>query len=587
MRRALHAGFQAAFHAAFLAAFLAGFHAAFLAGFLFCAFASAARAQVVFADDAATWTLTGRALVSYAGTLSPSGNGSLQTHQLGEGVSAELAGWLVDSGYVKFRSFFLVLHLDQLAPHRSLPLSLGYGTSVRLLSRSILPITLSAMRGLTLPGSTAEAVQSASTTSLSGTAQLVSSVLPKAELQLQRVISEVPDQPRFVADSVSGAVQGESSLHRYSGIATWSAQRSGTAPSTGTLQASVSDDLYPGRNTSARLQASIAQGRGLGGAQEEGFNGYQTSASLLSRLGSRTVLRTSYAFSGAGASDRDQESNALTAGATIDLRPLPLLLGEGASATYSTIEAPGVKRTLTTVSAAQGLATAGHAGALQYGLGITGQAGYSEVSDGAPGALLGFGANASALAPLLGLPFRGLVSYARRDDESSAALSSRTLNANLTTRFVRGGVLLLPAFNYSRVAQSSPASAGWLETSAASLLLSGAAPLFRRQVSFAAGWAEGWSNQPGASANGSLFAHAGTVFSLGPGSFGNLAADVTHQLGGGTSASLLGSGVWSFRESNLSFNYVYSRAFPSDGGSHSVSVLFTRAMSSSFLPEHP
>ncbi len=561
---------------------------AFLAGFLFVAVAGAgaAHAQVFFQEELPTWTLTGRALVSYAGGWSPSPHGLLQTHVLGEGVSAELGGWLGDSRYVKFRSFVLVLHLDQLAPHRSRPYSLGYGSSLRLFSRSILPITLSAMRGLTLAGSTAEAVQAATTTSLSGTAQLVSSLLPKAELQVQRLIEETPDQPRFVADSVSGAVHGESSLHRYAGIATWSAQRTGAAPSTGTLSASVADDLYPGRDTSARLQASIAQGRGLGGDQEEGFNGYQTSASLLSRLGSRTVVRTGYAFSGAGASDRDQVSNALTTGATIDLRPLPLLLGEGAAATYSTMEAPGLHRTLATVSGAQGIATFGRTGALQYGLGLNGQAGYSEVSDGRPGVLLGFGASANAQGPVLGLPVRGAVSYARRDDESSAALSSRTLNANVTSTLVRGRVLLLPAFTYTRIAQTSPVIDGWLETSATSLLLTGAAPLWRTQVTFAAGWSEGWSNQPGTTATGSVFAHAGNAFSLGPGTFGNLAADVTHQLGGGTSASLLASAVWTFRESNLSANYVYNRAFPSYGGTHSVSVLFTRSLHTSFLPEH-
>jgi|GEM_PF-1968189 len=560
---------------------------ALLAGFLSLALAGAAHAQVFFQDDVPTWTLTGRALVSYSGVFTPSPAGLLESHQLGEGISAELAGWLVDSGYVKFRSFFLVLHLDQLAPHRSLPFSLGYGSSLRFFSRSILPITISAMRGLTLPGSTAEAVQSATTTSLSATAQLVSSALPKADLQLQRVISEAPDQPRYVADTISGSVQGESSLHRYASVATWSAQRSGTAPSTGTLQASVADDLYPGRDTSARLQASIVQGRGFGGAQEEGFNGYQTSASLLSRLGSRTVLRTAYAFSGAGASDRDEVSNALTAGATVDLRPFPLFLGEGVSATYSTIEAPGLKRTLATVSAAQGLATFGRVGSLRFGLGLNGQAGYSEVSDGSPGALLGFGASASAQAPLLGLPFRGAVTYARRDDLSSAALSSRILSANFSGMFVRGRLLLLPAFTLTHVAVTSPVRAGFLETNAASLLLSGAAPLGRTQVSFAAGWSEGWSNQPDTSANGSVFAHAGTAFSFGPGTFGNLAADLTHQLGGSTSAALLGSGVWTFRESNLSLNYVYTRVFPSDGGTHSVSVLFTRSISSSFLPERP
>ncbi len=557
-----------------------------LAGFLFVAFSGAAHAQVWFQDEIPTWSLTGRALFSYAGGFTPSRNGLLQSHQIGEGVSAELAGWLVDSRYLQFRSFFLVLHLDQLGPHRSLPYSLGYGSALRLFSRSILPISLSAARGLTLPGSTAESVQSATTTSLSGTAQLVSSVLPKAELQIQRLIEETPEQPRFVADTVSGAVHGESSLHRYAGIATWSAQRTGASPSTGTLLASVSDDLYPGRDTSARVQASIAQGRGFGGTQDEGFNGYQTSANLLSRLGSRTVMRTGYAFSSAGASDRDQQSNALTAGATIDLRPLPLLLGEGAAATYSTIQAPGLQRTLATVSAAQGVSTFGRTGALQYGLSLNGQAGYSEVSDGRAGVLLGFGASASGQGPVAGLPVRGLVSYTLRDDQSSAALSSRTLLANLSGTLVRGRLLLLPAFIYTRIAQTSPLIAGWLETSATSLLLSGAAPFWRTQVTFAAGWSEGWSNQPGTRATGSVFAHAGNAFSFGPGTFGNLAADVTHQIGGTTSASLLASGVWSFRESNLSLNYIYNRGFPSEGGSHSVSVLFTRSIRTSFFPEH-
>ena len=546
-----------------------------------------ARAQVSF-QDSPTYTLSGQALVSYAGAWSPAGTRLLQSHQLAEGLSAELSGWLFDSRYLRFRSFGLVLHLDQLAPHKSGPFSLGYGTALQLFSRSILPITLSAMRGLTLPGSTAEAVQSSTTTSLSGTAQLVSPLLPKAELQAQRTISETPDQPRFVADVVSGAVHGESGLHRYAALASFSSQRTGDQPATSTLLASVADDLYPGRDTSARLQASIAQGRGLGGADEQGFTGYQTSASLLSRLGSSTVLRTAYSFSGAGASDRDQVTNGLSAGATIDLRPLPLLLGEGAAATYSTVEAPGVHRTLATVSGAQGVATYGRAGRLQYSFGVTGQAGYSQVSDGSPGLLLGFGASATGQAELPAFPLRAAVSYALRDDESSAGQSSRSLNASVSSRYSGPGLLLLPAFTFTQFARPDPGKTGsWLETDSANLLLSGATPLWRTQLTFAGGWSEGWSSDPSSVAVGSVFGRAASAFSLGPGRFGNVAADVTHALGGSTSASLLASGVWSFRESSLSLNYVYTRAWPSDGGTHSVSVLFTRSMRTSFLPEHP
>ena len=557
-----------------------------LAVFLALALAGPAQAQVFF-QDSPTFTLTGRALASYAGGFTPTGAGLLQTHQLTEGVSGELSGWVWDSRYVKFRSFFLVLHFDQLRPHRSSPFSLGYGTSVRLFSRSILPISLSAARGLSLAGSTAEAVQSATTTSLSGTVQLVSPLLPKADLQVQRSISETPGQPRFVGDSISGTVQGESSLHRYAGIGTWSAQRSGNQPANGTLLASVADELYPGRDTSGHLQASLAQGRGFGGAGEQGFNGYQTSASLLSRLGSSTLFRTAYTFSGAGASDRDQVSHALSAGATIDLRPFPLLLGEGAAATYSTIDAPGLRRKLSTVSAAQGLSTFGRTDHLQYGFGLTGQAGYSEVSDGKPGVLLGYGASASAQTNLP-VPVHAAVSYTVRDDRSSAALSSRSLNANLAGTLTRGRLLLLPAFTFVRIARTDPTlPGGWIETNSANLLISGTAPVWRTQASFAAGWSEGWSNQPATEATGSVFAHASSAFSFGPGRFGNVAGDLTHALGGGTSGSLLASAVWSFRESSLSLNYVYNRSWPSDGGTHSVSVLFIRSFRTSFLPEHP
>ena len=557
-----------------------------LAFLVVLALAGRAQAQV-FYQDSPSYTLTGRLLTSYAGGFTSTRARLLQTHQLTEGVSGELSGWLVDSRYVRFRSFFLVLHLDQLGPHRSSPFSLGYGTSVRLFSRSILPISLSAMRGLSLAGSTAEAVQSATTTALSGTVQLVSSLLPRADLQVQRSISETPGQPRFVGDSISGTVQGESSLHRYSGVGTWSAQKTGNQPANGTLLASVADELYPGRDTSGHLQASIAQGRGFGGSDEQGFTGYQTSASLLSRIGASTLLRTAYTFSGAGTSDRDQVSHALSAGATIDLRPVPLLLGEGAAATYSTIAAPGLNRTLATVSAAQGISTFGRTDRIQYGFGVTGQAGYSEVSDGKPGVLLGYGASANAQARLP-VPLHAAVSYAVRIDESSAALSSRTLNANLSGTVIRGSLLLLPALTFVRLARTDPTiPGGWLETNAASALISGAAPVWRTQGSFAAGWSEGWSNQPGTQATGSVFAHAASVFSFGAGTFGNVAGDLTHVLGGGTYGSLLGSAVWTFRESSLSFNYIYNRSFPSDGGSHSLSVLFTRAFSTSFLPEHP
>ncbi len=546
-----------------------------------------AGAQVTSQDELPSFTLRAQAFASYAGSFTAAGDSLLQSHQLSEGFSTDLSGWIWDSRYVKFRSFLLVMHLDLLRPHRSGPYSFGYGTSLRLMSRSILPITLSGMRGLTLPGSTAEAVQPATTTTLSANAQLVSPLLPKLELQAQRMISETPDQPRYLSDAFSGAVHGESSLHRYAGIASWSQQRTGDQVPTGALLASVADDLYPGRDTSARLQASVAQGRGFGGAQEEGFTGYQTSATLLSRLAANTVMRTAYSFSGAGASDRDQVSNALSAGATIDLRPFPLLLGEGAAATYSTIAAPGLKRTLATASAAQGLATFARVGLVELGCSVNGQAGYSEVSDGHPGVLLGFGANANAQGPLAGVPLRGAVSYSRREDESSAGQSSRTFHASLSSLLASSRLMLLPALNYAWLAQTDPVNPGaWLSNSSANLLITGAAPVWRTQVTFAGGWAEGWSNQPGTRATGSLFAHAATALSLGPGRFGNLAADLTHTLGGGTSASVLCSAVWAFRESSLSFNYAYTRSFPSDGGSHSVSVLFSRSMRTSFLPEH-
>ena len=546
-----------------------------------------ARGQVSF-QDGASFNLSGQLLLSYAGSWSPAGVQLIQSHQLNEGFSAQLSGWLGDSRYIKFRSFALVLHLDQLRPHRSGPFSLGYGTSLRLFSRSIVPVTLSASRGLTLPGSTSEAVQSATTTSLAGTAQLASPLLPKLELQAQRSISEIPDQPRFVSDFISGAVHGESSLHRYAGLATWSAQRTGNEQAGGNLVASIADELRPGRDTSAHLQASVAQGRGLGGADDPGFTGYQTSASLLSRLNSSTVLRTAYSFSGAGASDRDQVTNSLSSGATIDLRPIPLLLGEGAAATYSTIVAPGVKRTLATVSGAQGIATFGGAGRFQYSFGLTGQAGYSQVSDGRPGLLLGASASASGQADWPVFPLRGAAAYSLREDDSSAGQSSRSLNASLSTRYASSRLLLLPAFTYSQLARSDPSRSGtMLETSAANLLVSGATPLWRSQLTFSTGWSEGWSNEPGSAASGSVFARASSAFTFGQGTFGNIAADTTHTLGGGTSASLLASGVWTFREASLSLNYVYNRAWPSDGGgTHSVSVLFSRSMRTSFLPEH-
>ena len=546
-----------------------------------------ARAQVTF-GDAARFNLSGQLLLTYAGAFTPARARLIESHQLSEGFNSQLSGWLWDSRYLRFRSMVLVMHLDQLRPHRSGSYSLGYGTNFRLFSASILPITLGAMRGLTLPGSTSEAVLASTTTSFTGTAQLVSPLLPKVELQAQRTLFEVPDQPRYLSDFVSGTVHGESGLHRYAGLASWSEQRTGSDPATSTMAASVSDELFPGRDTSAHLQASVAQGRGLGGADNPGFTGYQTSASLLSRLGSRTLLRTAYSFSGAGAGDRDQVTNALSSGATIDLRPLPLLLGEGAAATYSTIEAPGVKRTVATLSGAQGIATFGRSGRYQYTLGVTGQAGYSQVSDGHPGLLLGAGASASVDADWPVVPLRGAVAYSLREDDSSAGQSSRALTASLSSRFVGGRLLLLPAFTYSQLARSDPSRSGtMLETSAANLLVSGATPLWRSQLTFSTGWSEGWSNEPGSAASGSVFARASSAFTIGQGTFGNIAADTTHTLGGGTSASLLASGVWTFREASLSLNYVYNRAWPSDGGgTHSVSVLFSRSMRTSFLPEH-
>jgi hypothetical protein len=577
-------------------------------------------------DDIPQYTLSGRLLASYGGTFASAGDRVVQSHILTEGAALDLGGWIYQSRLIKFRAGLLATRYDDLAT-RQRSFSLGYRGTLFLFSRSILPISLSVSKDYAFNGSNVFQAGTSSTTVLSGTAQLVSPGLPHADLRAQHQISQDAFGDVVLSDSVNGGVYGGTALQRYAGVVTWNSQQFGAQPRTAQTMASLSDEIFPSPDTRAHLGATISQGSGFGGAN---YTGYSAEADLLSRFGTRATAHGGYAFSELASSDRDQTSHMATGGATISLTPLPIYLGEGLSGGEVRLDAPGLHEVIDSFSVAQGAAVTGRTGKLTGTLSGSGQAGYTSVMGGSSGAVLGYGLSGLVRDEIPGATTSLSAQYAYREDRSSAETSTRLLGANLVTSLSRfAPLMLLPTVSYLRLEQQSPVAVGALGTGQAPLLgavpgsggllagstmgatsqavtaaataqpsrtaladtnnltagLTGFTPLWRTRASFAAGFNDSWSTAAGTSAS-LLFAHLSDAFRLGPRSFGNLAADMSHTVGGGTSGSATAAVVWSFRESTVSASYTYTQFWPSAGiGSHTVAFLYTRTFGTSFLPE--
>jgi hypothetical protein len=546
------------------------------------AFPSTARAQV-HTDEVPAYTVSGRLLLSYGGTWADTPGGMDGHHLLVEGGELSLRGWLWEPRYLRFRITLLATRLDQLGADLH-SYSLGYGGTLYLVPRSMLPVTLGMMRGLAVAGFTAERAASTVTTSYLATAQLVAPALPHVDVRAQRVESEGQDASRATNDSLVAAVYGTAPMQRYAAIFTWNADQYGSQPRTSRALATLSDDLQPTPNTLGHVGATITQGNGFGGASDAGFTGYQASASLLSRLTPTAVLRTAYNYAEAGGAGVSESSNVFSAGSTFQLAGTSLMLGEGVSAGAVTTDADGLHRAIKSVSASQGVATSGYLGAVDYGASVSGQAGYTSVSDGSSGSLFGYGGALSANLPLPGAPVRAFAQYSAREDHSTADLSSRVLSANVTSTITRlAPVVLLPYLTFVHVEHSDPASPGsQVDSSALAATISGLAPVLRTSAAFAAGYSDTWSRSS-ATRSSLFFGRLTDSFRLGSGTFGNVTLDLAHHVGGATDASFLASAVWAFRESQLSCSYTYTRAWPGDGGQQAVAVMFSRGFGATFL----
>lgn len=542
------------------------------------------------------YELSGSALVSYQGTWQDAGTRLIQTHQLSEGVSLSLSGWLYQSRFVKFRTYALVLRLDDFGESRGRGYSFGYGGSLSLMSGSIVPVTLSYGRGLAVTGSTLQAAGVTSTTSLQGFAQLVSPVLPRTDVRAQRLQSEDAAGTRTTTDSVVSSVYGSSPLHNYSAVASWQGQQVTGQPRSTTALASVTDDAFLSKDTRASFSGTLSRSTGLGGGPNDVFTSYAASGALLTRLSPGTLLRGQYGFSTDTAPDREQSSNQASLGSTIDLRPFPVLLGEGLSANETRFVASGLDRTVEAVTASQGVATRGRWGPATGSLAATGQGGFTSVSDGASGALYGYGLNAALNLAVPRAPVHVNAFYNDRVDRSSAGNSQLTWGALASSDVARWyPVFLVPFVSYTHLEQRSffaetpdgtalAAPMTSTDSDTFSAALTGTSPLYRTRLSFAGGYVDS-SSAPSTTHLRQVFGRAADAFRLGPGTFGNVALNASHQFGQGSDVSALASLVWSFRESSLSATYSYALAFPAGTSVHTVALLFTRTFDTTFLPE--
>ena len=557
-------------------------------------------AAQVFLGEVPQYELSGNALVSYTGSWERAGDHLIASHQLSEGLSLSLSGWLYESRFVKFRSYLLVLRLDTFGPNRGKTYSLGYGGSLSLLSGSILPVTLAYGHGLAVAGSTLQPAAVISTTSLQGFAQLVSPVLPRAEVRAQRITADDATGGRTTSDAVTGSVYGASTLHRYSTVASWQAEQFTGQPRTTTTLASVSDNAYLSQDTRASFSGTLSRSTGLGGVAGDAFTSYVASGALLTRLSQQALLRGQYGFSTNTAPDREETANQAAVGSTIDLKPIPILLGEGLAATATRYVAPGLDRTVDAVSGSQGVATRARWGAVTGSLAATGQVGYSTVSDGTSGSIYGYGLNAGLQWSLPRAPLRASAFYLDREDHSSAGNSLRSYGA-LASSDVSFfyPLFLLPVLSFTHVEQSTffapqPAGAGappqpgpattFVENDTLTATVTGTSPVAGTRFSFASGYVDSSSSSSSTHLR-QVFGRAADAFRLGRGTFGNLSLDASHQLGQGSNVSALASLVWSFRESSLAATYSYALALPQGSSTHTVALLFTRAFDTTFLPE--
>lgn len=556
-------------------------------------------AAQVFPGEVPQYDLSGNALVSYTGTWQRSGDQLIASHQLSEGLSLSLSGWIYESRLVKFRSYLLLLRFDTFGPSRGKSYSLGYGGSLSLLSGSILPVTLAYGHGLAVTGSTLQVAAVTSTTSFQGFAQLVSPVLPRAEVRAQHITADDAAGGRTTSDAVTSSVYGASALHRYSALASWQAEEyTGQARTTMTL-ASITDDAYLSQDTRASFSGTLSRSTGLGGDPGDAFTSYAASGAILTRLSPHALLRGQYGFSTITAPDRQETANQASVGSTIDLKPIPILLGEGVAAAAARYVAPGLDRDVDAVSASQGVATQWRWGVMTGSLAATGQAGYSSVSDGTSGPILGYGLNAGLLWSVPRAPIRASAFYLDREDHSSAGNSRLSYGVLVSSDVsVYYPLFLLPVLSFTHVAQSAffapqPATAGgpsqpvpattFVENDTFSATVTGTSPLAGTRFSFASGYVD--SSSSSSTHLRQVFGRAADAFRFGRGTFGNVSLDASHQLGQGSNVSALASLVWSFRESSLSVTYNYALALPQGTSTHTVAALFTRSFDTTFLPE--
>lgn len=556
------------------------------------------RAQV-FVGEVPQYELAGGGLVSYLGTWQRSGDHLIATHQLSEGLNLSLSGWIYQSRLVKFRTYVLVLRLDTFGPRRGKTYSLGYGGSLSLLSGSILPVTLAYGHGLAVAGSTLAPVGVTSITSIQGFAQLVSPLLPRAEVRAGRVTQDGASGGRVTNDTAVASVYGQSALNRYTAVGSWQDERFPGRPVTTTTLASISDDATLSKDTRASFNGVISRSTGLGGVAGDTFTSYAATGALLTRLSRHTLLRGQYGFTTDVAPDRQQTANQAALGSTIDLRPFPLLLGEGVAATSTRYLAPGLDRTVEAISGSQGVATQARWGPVRGSLSGTGQAGYSTVSDGSSGTLWGYGVNGALQWSVPRAPVHASAFYLERRDNSSAGNSIRSygglLSSNISLYYP---LFLLPVLSYSHVAQNAffaprqpdatttgtvPATT-FSENDVLSATLTGTSPLHGTRLTFAGGYVDS-SSAASSTHLRQVFGRAADAFRVGPGTYGNVSIDATHQLGQGSNVSALGALVWSFRESSLSATYSYALSLPSGSSTHTLALLFTRTFDTTFLPE--
>ncbi len=564
------------------------------------AWPSSARGQV-FLGEIPQYELSGNGLVSYLGSWQRAGDHLVATHQLSEGLNLSLSGWIYESRLVKFRSYLLVLRLDTFGPSRGKTYSFGYGTSLSLLSGSILPITLSYGHALAVAGSTLSPAAVTSTTAMQGFAQLVSPVLPRAEVRGEHLTQDDAVGARTTSDAVIGSVYGSSQLNRYSALGSWQGLQFSGQPRTTIALASISDTATLSQDTRATFDGSLSRSTGLGGVPTDAFTSYSAAGGVITRLSSHVLLRGQYGFSSDVAPDRQQSANQASVGSTVDLKPIPLLLGEGVAATSTRYLAPGLDRKVEAVSASQGIATQARWGRLSGSLAATGQAGYSSVSDGTSGGLYGYGFNATLQWALPRAPVHASAFYLDREDRSSAGNSLRSYGALASADVsLYYPVFLLPLASYTHVAQNAffappqpegsaaqpttPPLTTFSENDTFTASVTGTSPLYRTRLTFAGGYVDSSSSTQSFHLR-QAFGRLSDAFRLGPGTFGNLSFDASHQFGQGSNATALASVVWSFRESSLSATYSYSAAFPQGSSTHTLALLFTRAFDTTFLPE--